>query len=325
MRAETGEGNFTTEPRRTLRKTPRKRAAIIMPPSPRFLCVLSASAVKRNLARLRRRLEFGRALILLSLAAVVWADSALEVHDLFENAAHALDDGHPAGFMNAFDPSTPGIAKLRTDVAELTRINDVRSTIDWAANEGDDQSRTVKLNWLLDISERGGASAVTRRRVQVECRLNKKNDAWRIVSFTPPGFFAVAHGGDAWNVVMTAALGLTEAAADNSTENGGGPTANAKKFMQAFDPAMPGYAQLQDSLISLEQSGDVESSVDLLKNEGDDAVRTIVVDWSLNLISQDTKVEALRRRETVTCTLEKRGKNWRITGIDPRTLFAPRK
>jgi hypothetical protein len=266
-----------------------------------------------------------QALLLLSLASVVWADSATEAHDLFENAAHALGDGNPAGFMAAFDASMPGIAKLRADVAELARVNDIRSTVEWTANDGGDQSRTVKLNWLLEISERGGASAVTRRRAQVECRLQKKGDAWRIVSFAPPGFFAPPQGGDAWNVVMTAALGLTEAAADNSTENGGIAAANTQKFMQAFDPTMPGYAQLRDNVMGLEQSGDVESSVDLLKNEGGDAARTIVVDWSLNLISQDTNVESLRRRETVTLTLEKRGKNWRITAIDPRTLFAPRK
>jgi hypothetical protein len=263
-------------------------------------------------------------LLVVALAAVVWADSAVEVHDLFDNAAQALGDGNPAGFMTAFDASMPGIAKLRADVAELARVNDVRSTVEWTANEGDGQSRTARLNWQLDISERGGASAVTHRRAQVECRLKKEGAAWRIVSFTPTGLFAPPHGDDAWNVVMTTALGLTEAAADNSTENGGGPAANAKKFMQAFDPAMPGYARLQDSVMGLEQSGDVESSVDLLKNEGDDAVRTIVVDWSLNLISRDTNVESLRRRETVTCTLEKRGKTWRITAIDPRTLFAPR-
>jgi hypothetical protein len=266
-----------------------------------------------------------QALLVLALASVVWADSALQVHDLFENAAHALGDGNPAGFIAAFDPSLAAIAKLRAGVTELARVNDLRSTIEWTANEGDDQTRTVKLNWLLDISERGGASAVTHRRAQVECLLKKEGAAWRIVSFTPSGFFAPPQGANAWNVVMTAALGLTEAAADNSTERAGGPAANARKFMQAFDPAMPGYAQLQDTITGLEQSGDVESSVDLLTNEGDDAVRTIVVDWSLNLISKDTNVESLRRRTTVTCTLRKRGKSWRITAIDPLTLFAPRK
>ncbi|HWD00610.1 MAG TPA: hypothetical protein VG456_27830 [Candidatus Sulfopaludibacter sp.] len=247
-----------------------------------------------------------RLLLLLCLAAAARADSALDVHNLFEDAAHALGDGKPAGFLSAFDPAMPGFAKLRANVTELVRASDVRSTIEWQTNDGDDQTRRVQLDWQMEIDERGGASSVTHRRVRVECQMKKEAGGWRIVSFTPADLFAPPQVDEAWNVVVTLALDLPG------------------KFTQTFDPAMEGYARLQDNIASLDQGVDVESSVDLVKNEGDDKLRTIVVDWTMNLVSKDTTVATAKRRETVTCTVAKQGKSWRITSIAPRSIFAPR-
>ena len=264
------------------------------------------------------------AIALLLFSFALHGDSALDVHTVFENAAHALGDSNASGFLSAFDSSFPGLGKLRSNVAELLRANDTRSTIAWERNDGNDQTRTVQLNWLLELSERGASSAVTQRRARVECELRNKGGAWRIVSLTPADFFAPPQVDDAWTLLVTSAIGLTESATASSSDAADLPSANTRKFMQAFDPAMPGYSRLSDNILALEQGGEVESSVDLVKNEGDDRVRTIVVDWSLNLVSQETKVVSQHRQETVTCTLEKRGKSWRITAIDPVTLFAPR-
>lgn len=264
------------------------------------------------------------AFLAFGLVAGLHADSAQEIHDLFENAALALSDRKADLFEAAFDPSLPGYTKLRANVAALLKASDAQSNIEWEKNEGDDQTRTVQLNWLLEIGERGGAGAVTRRRAQVQCQLKKKAGAWRIVSFTPADFFAPPQVEEAWNAVVTAALGLTESATPVSTNIADIPAANARKFMEAFDPAMPGYAQLRDNVLALEQGADVESGVDLVKNEGDDRVRTIAVDWSMNLVSHETNVTAVQRRQTVTCQLEKQGKKWRITSLEPREFFAPR-
>ncbi len=93
--------------------------------------------------------------------------------------------------------------------------------------------------------------------------------------------------------------------------------------MQAFDPALPGYAQLKDNVLALEQAADIESSVDLVQNDGNDEARTIVVDWLMSLVGHDTSVTDVQRSETLTCRLEKRGKSWRITSLEPRSFFAP--
>ena len=157
----------------------------------------------------------------------------------------------------------------------------------------------------------------------MQCQLKKKAGEWRIVAFTPADFFAPSQVEEAWAVLVTAALGLTESASSVSAADI--PAENTTKFMEAFDPAMPGYAQLRDNVLALEQRADVESGVDLVKNEGDDRVRTIAVDWSMNLVSHETTVTAVQRRQIVTCQLEKQGKKWRITALEPQAFFAPPK
>ena len=252
---------------------------------------------------------------LLSLAVRLRGDSAQDVHDLLENAARGLSDRKADVFEAAFDKP------LR--VAPLLRANDTQSTIEFEKNEGNDQSRSVQLNWLLEITERGGAGAVTRRRAKVQCQLRMTAGGWRIVSFAPAEFFAPPQVEDAWNVLAEAALGLTETLTDAGGNSAGIPAANARKFLQAFDPAMSGYAQLRDNVLAMEQGADVESGVDVVGNQGDDLVRTIAVDWSLNLVSHETNVTAVQRRQVVTCRLEKQGRKWRITSIDPLAFFAP--
>ena len=262
--------------------------------------------------------------LLVCVTGPLRADSAQEVHDLFQKAAGALSDRKAPAFEAAFDFSQPGLGKLRASVEALLKASDIQSNIEWDKNEGDDQSRRVQLNWLLEITDRGGVGALTHRRARVECLLKKKGDAWRIVSFTPADFFAPSQADEAWGVVMTAALALTESAASNPASNADAdmPAANTHKFLEAFDPAMPGYPQLKQSVLGLEQSADIESTVDLQQNEGDDRVRTLTVDWSMNLVSRETTVTMVQRRQTVTCKLEKQGKRWRITALDPQTFFA---
>lgn len=257
------------------------------------------------------------------LALGLRADSAQEVHDLVADAAHGLDDRKAAVFEAAFDGSMAGLAKLRGNVDALLKTSDTRSTIEIVKDEGDDQTRKVQLDWRLEITERGGAGAVTQRRAQVQCEVRKKAGGWRIVAFTPADFFTPPQVEEAWNVLAEAALGLTETVTDTASNDGGIPAANARKFMEAIDPAMAGYAQLRDNVLAMEQGADVESGVDIVKNEGDDKVRSIDVDWSLNLLSHETGVTAVQRRQVVTCRLEKQGKKWRITSLEPREFFGP--
>ena len=66
-----------------------------------------------------------------------------------------------------------------------------------------------------------------------------------------------------------------------------------------------------------------QSSIDPVKNEGDDRNRTLELDWRLTLVDQQNDAAATHREQNVTCRLVKTGRKWRITAFEPVSLFAP--
>jgi hypothetical protein len=114
---------------------------------------------------------------------------------------------------------------------------------------------------------------------------------------------------DAWEVIASLAAALV---------NG-----NAADFMGAFDPEMPGYNQLYAYITALVREFVAQSSIDPVKNEGDDRTRTLVLDWRLHLVDQQNDAAATHREQNVTCGLVKKGRKWRIAALDPLSFFEP--
>jgi hypothetical protein len=98
---------------------------------------------------------------------------------------------------------------------------------------------------------------------------------------------------------------------------------NAIAFMDAFDPAMPGYEELRTGVTALLREADVQSSIDLVEEEGDDRGRTVELDWLVHIVDPQDNAVAERRQERVKCRVEKSGKKWRITRLEPLQFFAP--
>jgi hypothetical protein len=94
-----------------------------------------------------------------------------------------------------------------------------------------------------------------------------------------------------------------------------------QQFLAAFDPKMPGYAQLRDSVISLTREGQIQSSVDVVKNEGDAARRTVEVDWRMRVRRGADGTASAPREQRLQCTLEKRGRKWKIVALAPVEFF----
>jgi hypothetical protein len=128
--------------------------------------------------------------LLIPFAAGRGADPSQEVWDLLTQVASALSERNPAAFLEAFDPAMPGYEKLREHVTALLRNADVQSAIELESDEGNGQSRTVQLNWLLRIRPEPEATASTRREQKVKCRVEKAGRKWRIVFFEPLELFA---------------------------------------------------------------------------------------------------------------------------------------
>jgi hypothetical protein len=131
-----------------------------------------------------------RALLLLSLAVRLRADSAGEVADLCAAMASALSEGDASSFLNAFDPAMPHYEELRTAVSALMRERELESSIEILRNEGDDARRTVELDWTMTLVDRQDRAATERRRSRVTCMAEKKGKRWRMVSLEPRDFLA---------------------------------------------------------------------------------------------------------------------------------------
>ena len=103
------------------------------------------------------------------------------------------------------------------------------------------------------------------------------------------------------------------------------PSAQARytAFLEAFDPAMPGYRDLRDNITALLRNADVQSAIELESDEGNGQSRTMELDWLLRIRPEADAMASTRRQQKVKCRLEKTGKKWRIVSFEPLALFAP--
>ena len=99
---------------------------------------------------------------------------------------------------------------------------------------------------------------------------------------------------------------------------------NGLAFLDRVDHAMPDYHKLEQNILALTEQNEVSTSIDMLQQEGDDRVQTLELDWFLQIRSREQSGPLERRRQNVKCRVERRKKNkWKITSIEPATLFAP--
>ena len=97
---------------------------------------------------------------------------------------------------------------------------------------------------------------------------------------------------------------------------------NGVYFFSLCDKTSPEFETLRKNIAGLLETMDVQSSIDLVSNEGDATRRTIVVDWSLRLVPINRGSAPVQRRQNIKCVLEKRSRAWRIVSLDPVQFFA---
>jgi hypothetical protein len=124
---------------------------------------------------------------------------------------------------------------------------------------------------------------------------------------------AVGAGGDTHADVVDLIASMTAALSDN----------NAPGFLKSLDKAMPGYEHLREAIPALLAQGDIVSSVQPLRDEGDETTRTLELDWYLEIRNQDETAPVFRRREVIRCSLHKHDGRWQITAFDPLSFFEP--
>jgi len=99
----------------------------------------------------------------------------------------------PANFFAAFDPKMPGFEQLRANVTALVQQGDVESSVELAGSQGDDNRRTLELDWILTVVARNTGIDIVRRHERVKCQVERRGGKWRIVAFEPLEFLAPEH------------------------------------------------------------------------------------------------------------------------------------
>jgi hypothetical protein len=99
---------------------------------------------------------------------------------------------------------------------------------------------------------------------------------------------------------------------------------DSSAFMSHFDSNMPGYDRLYQFISALCNQDDVGSAIDILKETGDDRQRAVELDWTLEIdVGKQAYARVEHRQEKVKCKLERRGKHWVVTALDPIAFFTP--
>jgi hypothetical protein len=137
-----------------------------------------------------------RSAVLICIAAVfASADAHDDVNELVTSMAAALTDANVSKFMAAFNKDMPGYGTLENNVTALVKQGEVSSSIQTVTEQGDDQARSIDLDWVLEVRSLEQDGPLVRRREVIHCELRKEKKRWKIVSLKPLDFFAAAQLG----------------------------------------------------------------------------------------------------------------------------------
>ena len=276
---------------------------------------------------MRRRESFARRAMAqgLLLIALAWAGAAQNApaereqaaENLVANATQALAERRAAGFLEAFE--RPLADKLRKPVEALAAGYDIQPALEFLSAAAADRGVSLRIDWKLELTAREGQRSLTHRERQVGCRVERRGDALRIVSFDESGgatgLFAPPNVDGAWDLLQSAARELGQPGFQ------AGPAAAAAGFIACFDSRMKGYEALRGGAEALAAQGEVDSTIGLESDEGTDSARTIEADWTLEVVNGETRIRILQREAQLTFKMERRGRGWAIVSAAPLDFF----
>ena len=94
-------------------------------------------------------------------------------------------------------------------------------------------------------------------------------------------------------------------------------------FVEAIDPNMPRFRDLRAELTALAGEANLTNSIEVMSDTGDDTHRDEEVDWLLEIVSKSDSHTVERRHKALKFRLERKGKKWKIVGLDPLDFFVP--
>lgn len=140
----------------------------------------------------------GKAILWMALAtaaALPAADPPPDVVEFFRGAAQSLTEAHtqnsrlpndPATFLSHFDSNMPGYAQLRAEIEDLVNRATVANEIEFVTDEGDENKRTLALDWTMEIEGQRSRRAILKCTIE---RASGKKAKWKITALSPVEFF----------------------------------------------------------------------------------------------------------------------------------------
>lgn len=142
------------------------------------------------------------ACIAVSLACADAHDDVIDLVSMMSGALTELEGvgqsevrGNVSRFMSAFSKDMPDYATLENNVTALVTQAELTSSIKTLSEDGDDQARTIDLDWVLQVRSLQQDGPIDQRRQVIHCALRKEKKHWKIVSLKPIDFFAPPKSG----------------------------------------------------------------------------------------------------------------------------------
>jgi hypothetical protein len=95
------------------------------------------------------------------------------------------------------------------------------------------------------------------------------------------------------------------------------------RFMDYIDKSSPKYAEIESSVTALTAQNSITASLDVLKETGDDQHVEVLVDWFLQIASDDALEHSSRRRMRATIGVRMVKKHWKVVSITPLSILDP--
>jgi len=99
---------------------------------------------------------------------------------------------------------------------------------------------------------------------------------------------------------------------------------NAARFLATIDRRRcPGYAALEDNVVALLAQNSVGSSIGITGQTRQQDSYELKLDWLLQIRPAGGARPAVVRRQTIRCRIERSGKGWKVTALEPAGFFRP--
>lgn len=151
--------------------------------------------------RLMRAIARSAALASIALC-FAFADAHDDVIEVITSMSAALSEisGNGAGqahgnvprFMQAISRDMPEYDTLQNNVTGLVNQAEVSSSIVPVDEDGNEQARSINLDWSLEVRSLEQDGPIVQRREIVHCELRKEKKRWKVVALKPLDFFAPA-------------------------------------------------------------------------------------------------------------------------------------